>query len=82
MARKHSAIAQLNQFSPPYIEWLRLHEDPPPTLYHYTTADALIPILQSGHLWATNSRFMNDPTELSYAILLLRQVLEEEESKD
>jgi hypothetical protein len=31
-------------------------------------------ILESGSLWATNSRFLNDPTEIEYAIGLFRHV--------
>ncbi|HET8798761.1 MAG TPA: hypothetical protein VFO89_13795, partial [Thermoanaerobaculia bacterium] len=39
----------------------------PSNLYHYTTADGLRGILTHGHIWATNVRYMNDRSELTYA---------------
>jgi hypothetical protein len=36
-------------------------------LYHYTTTDALLGILQAGSLWATDIRFLNDSTEFTFA---------------
>lgn len=35
----------------------------PETLYHYTTAEGLIGIMQSKCLWATNLLYLNDATE-------------------
>jgi hypothetical protein len=35
----------------------------PDLLYHYTDAAGLQGILQSGHIWATNVRFLNDTKE-------------------
>jgi hypothetical protein len=56
--------------------WEAMHETPPSTLYHYTTADGLIGMLQSRQIWATNVRFMNDTSELAYGIRLVRAVFE------
>ncbi|HKQ75985.1 MAG TPA: DUF2971 domain-containing protein [Blastocatellia bacterium] len=78
MARKRASTAAANQVSGRYAEWLSLHQEQPPILYHYTTADGLFSMLQSGHIWATDSRYMNDPTELRYATSLLREVMAEE----
>jgi hypothetical protein len=39
------------------------HEDVPRTLYHYTSLDALVSIVQSKRLRASNIRFLNDRTE-------------------
>lgn len=39
---------------------------PPPTLFHYTTVSGFIGILRSKSVWATDARFLNDATELSY----------------
>jgi hypothetical protein len=36
---------------------------PPDVLYHYTTAPGLLSMIKSGHLWATELRYMNDPRE-------------------
>ena len=44
-------------------------------LYHYTSAEALLGILQSGSLWATDIRFLNDTAEFSFAYrVLLREL--------
>ncbi|WAC49362.1 DUF2971 domain-containing protein [Asticcacaulis sp. SL142] len=38
-----------------------------PSLFHYTTYNGLIGILQSQSLWATNYQFLNDSTEFKLA---------------
>src|SRR5882724_8885709 len=57
-------------------EWVSLHRRRPRYLYHYTNAQGLLGMLESKRIWATNSRFMNDPTEIGYAIRLVREVME------
>jgi hypothetical protein len=59
-----------------FMAWEAMHESPPLTLYHYTTADGLIGMLQSRQIWATNVRFMNDTSELAYGVRLVRAVFE------
>ena len=44
-----------------------LSSKPPPLLYHYTNAQGLIGIVQSGKFWATDIRHLNDPYELRYS---------------
>jgi Protein of unknown function (DUF2971). len=45
-------------------------------LYHYTTAESLLGIVQSRSLWATDIRFLNDTAEFSFARdVLLRELL-------
>lgn len=61
-----------------YARWMKIHSHPPGVLHHYTTADGLMGILKSGRLWATNSRYLNDPTELLYGVRLIRSVITEE----
>lgn len=39
----------------------------PKLLYHYTSAEALLGILQSRSLWATDIRFLNDTEEFTFA---------------
>jgi hypothetical protein len=39
------------------------HEDVPDTLYHYTSLEALVAIVQSKRLRASNIRFLNDTSE-------------------
>jgi hypothetical protein len=39
---------------------------PPAILYQYTDATGLMGILQSGAVWATDARFLNDAAELEY----------------
>jgi hypothetical protein len=42
-------------------------------LYHYTTGENFIKIIQSGELWATQAACLNDATELIYAVEQLNQ---------
>src|SRR5262245_47129340 len=46
-----------------FRQWEALHRSHPAVLYHYTTAPGLLSMIKSGHLWATESRYMNDPRE-------------------
>lgn len=62
-------------------QWVSLHRKRPRYLYHYTNAQGLLGMLQSNRIWATNSRFMNDPTEIGYATRLVREVIESELSQ-
>ncbi len=71
----------VNRAFGPYQSWQRVHAKLPSVLYHYTTAQGLLGILESGSLWTTNSRFLNDPTEIEYATRLFRRVATEEFSK-
>jgi hypothetical protein len=50
-------------------------------LYHYTSADALLGILQSGSLWASDIRFLNDSTEFTFARDLLVKALQDKASR-
>jgi hypothetical protein len=50
---------------------------PPDQLYHYTTVDGLLGIVQTRCLLATNVRFMSDFSELDYAIAKTRGMLVE-----
>src|SRR6478735_12190081 len=49
------------------------NQQPPDTLYQYTDAAGLMGILQSGAVWATDARFLNDAAELEY----FRQAVQE-----
>ena len=54
--------------------------DPPRTpadLFHYTNATALIGMIRSRELWATESNYLNDPSEVSYAASLVIEALRE-----
>src|SRR5690349_2380430 len=48
----------------------------PRTLWHYTSADALAKILETGQLWATHVTTLNDALEYRYlANLLLEETI-------
>jgi hypothetical protein len=47
-------------------------------LYHYTSLDAAVSIITSGRLWASDVRYLNDPTEQVYAHRLITEVIDEE----
>ena len=48
--------------------WQRRAGLPQGPIYHYTTGDSLIRIIDSGELWSTQAACMNDTKELIYAI--------------
>lgn len=45
----------------------------PDTLYHYTTISGFMGILDSGSLWATDARYMNDSSELKFGIQYMKE---------
>jgi len=61
--------------------WVRLHARLPAVLFHYTPAPGLMGILNTGRLWATNARFMNDPSEIQYAASMVEAILKEASKK-
>jgi hypothetical protein len=54
-----------------WAAWDRLLTGLPDTLFHYTTIEGLIGIIQSQRIWATNARYLNDASELRYAADLI-----------
>jgi hypothetical protein len=76
-AKRPSAQRRERSAREVWTAWEALHERPPATLYHYTTADGLIGILQSRQIWATNVRFMNDTSELGYGIRMVRDIFDD-----
>lgn len=53
----------------------RIQREPP--LFHYTHAKGLLGILDSGRMWATNYRFLNDASEVAYAMALFESIVRE-----
>lgn len=52
---------------------LKLLIDAPPTvLYHYTSMEGLLGIVRSGNVWASDSRYLNDTTDSTYLISVLK----------
>jgi hypothetical protein len=50
-------------------------ERPPEILYHYTSAEGLLGIVQSGEIWATNALYLNDASEIFHATEVLEAEL-------
>lgn len=50
-------------------------QKPLPPLFHYTTSNNLLRIIESSTLWATQASCMNDAQELIHAVRLLRKAL-------
>ncbi len=50
--------------------------NPPPELYHYTSLQGAYSIIKSKELWLTKIQYLNDTTELRYAIELFRSTVE------
>ena len=51
--------------------------DIPEFIYHYTSQDAFLGIVNSKTLWATDILYLNDSAEFTYAVQLFCEVLEE-----
>ena len=51
--------------------------DIPEFIYHYTSQDAFLKIVNSTTLWATDIRYLNDSAEFTYAVQLACEVLKE-----
>jgi hypothetical protein len=52
-------------------------EELPGLLYHYTSAEGFLGILAGDAMWASHSRYLNDPSELVYAAQLMEEVIED-----
>jgi len=50
-------------------------------LYHYTSAEGLLNIIDSGKFWATHYRFLNDPEEILYSFKLFDRLFLENSPK-
>jgi hypothetical protein len=57
-------------------ELARLSRKPQDVLWHYTSGDALIKIIESRSVWLTQISCLNDYSEMRYSIALLRQAFQ------
>jgi len=59
-------------------------DDFPERLYHYTSSNAFLNIIESGELWFTDYRYLNDLSELKYGVDLFNTeiTLREEREND
>lgn len=72
LARASESIAQSRK---------HVEAAPPHTLFHYTNSGGMRGILDSSRLWATDYRFLNDASEVSYAMKMFTEVVEERLTK-
>ncbi|NNC17377.1 DUF2971 domain-containing protein [Corallococcus exiguus] len=56
-------------------DFVRMDNNPPITLYHYTDARGLLGILDTKHFWFSQAGFLNDSTELTHADSIIRSAL-------
>jgi len=53
-----------------------LYQEPfPSRLYHYTSLKGLLGILESGCIWASEVRYLNDSAEIAVAFRLMARVI-------
>jgi len=52
-----------------------LYRDPPSVLYHYTTQQGLLGIINNKEIWATHTQYLNDVREFHQATGLMRKEL-------
>jgi hypothetical protein len=55
-------------------DWRAHHANVPGRLYHYTTGSGLVGMLSNGEMWASDLAYLNDASELQYAIDLIKDV--------
>ncbi len=55
-----------------------ISETIPKTLWHYTSVSGALGILESGTIWATDYRFLNDSREITHCVELLKSIAENE----
>jgi len=74
-----NAIAKFKEEAKDLCDCFRseFQQEPPPTLYHYTTDAGLYGILETGSLWLSDIFFLNDPSELRHGISLAVAVLKD-----
>jgi hypothetical protein len=59
-------------------DWKGTQPQRPPTiLYHYTKAEAFQKIVSSGTVWASDIRYMNDASEITYVSDILKSVIKD-----
>ena len=76
MSREEVESVLGEKFTEFYTDEHRPPTDYPPQLFHYTDACGLNGITETGHLWASNVRFLNDPGEPAYAHSILKECVE------
>lgn len=73
-------VAELIQDYTNGIAWQLLEENSPSAvegiLFHYTSLPGFIGIVESGSIWASDARYLNDPTEKLYADRLIREAID------
>lgn len=58
-------------------EWEVRHSSYPDYLWHYTSMTGVKGLLAEGRLWFSDAAFLNDSTELSYAVDVAEKVIKE-----
>lgn len=70
--------AKTEQLYKALCEHMDAHDDKPnKPLFHYTNFIGLTGILQSRHLWLTNHKFLNDPSEIEHGKKLIFKTIEQ-----
>jgi hypothetical protein len=67
-------IDAADQIDAHMLRALKPRRKSPPLLYHYTSAEGLLGILNNRAIWASDIRTMNDMRELNYSTDLLREL--------
>jgi len=73
---KSAAVARLGTTRSLYEQWQARHHARPAVLYHYTAAAGLLSMIKSGHVWASESRYMNDPREFLHGADVIERVID------
>jgi hypothetical protein len=57
-------------------------ENLPPVVYHYTSMDTLLKIVDTGTIWATNIQYLNDASERDHCLAVIRKRLDSDEGHE
>ncbi len=75
---QHDGPIEANRYAREHDEYLQQRLAQGDILYHYTSLEGLRGIVQSGEIWASDSRFMNDKLELSYALNQMQRLVSDD----
>jgi len=58
-------------------DWYQHQQPIPRMLYHYTNSAGLLGILNSGTIWASDLAYLNDASEMQYAVTMVSDIYDE-----
>jgi len=77
----HSNVQSLREKATKLMsQWIKDYDGTTSDLYHYCDSEALLGIMSSKELWATDIRHLNDPREFEYGCQLIHELFTKKSS--